>query len=134
MTKKFLLFVALFASVILLAKSNIVNGAQIIKTTALKGIVNLEKSTFTIPDNGNGGFSASATLSPITSYIEVSCQDPDTCEIEIDNAAGTAGDIIWLSAPSTGQYSTLINGIGTLYPGSTFFEMVHDGIGWRIVG
>lgn len=103
------------------------------KTTSLKGIINMEKSTFTIPDDGIEGEST-AVFTPITSYTEVTCQDPVGCILIVDDTIGTTGDFIMLTASQSSTRVDLEN--SSVLSGTTIFSAndialaVHNGISW----
>jgi parallel beta-helix repeat protein len=48
----------------------------------------------TVADNGNGGTPATATLTPTSSYVEITCNDAQTCDITMGEGSAREGDLV----------------------------------------
>jgi len=57
----------------------------------VNGLKGASPTTLTISDDGVGGSSPSATLTPSTSFCKIDCQDPDGCNVTISESGAADG-------------------------------------------
>lgn len=70
------------------------------RVSELGNIVNFDSSDVAITDNNEAGVRSDLTLVPQTSYISVTCNDPDGCHMRFDNGSGKTGDMVFVSFPA----------------------------------
>lgn len=115
MAKYLIIIILLLGLVVLLNQnrninSNLALAAQQEKTSVIKGILNLETSTFIIPDDNVLETKANATLTPTTSFIRIDCQDPDGCNTDVSESGRTQGDFLVLLNVSPNRQEVIIQG------------------------
>ena len=66
------------------------------KVSELGGLMNVETSRITIPDNGKSGEKSMLQLTPATSFIILDCMDPDDCDFTLNDNSGETGDVVFV--------------------------------------
>ena len=105
------------------------------KVSELGGLATLDSSTIIIPDNNVAGKRAEQKLVPTTSYVIATCNDPDECDVHLDDSVGTRGDLLYISAGSNTRvqvwFSTLTtNSVTASFDPGYSAGFIHDGKRW----